>query len=98
MTKPLRRCLSASLILFQATDLDAGNNGLIRYSLAAIGQNTAYTDPFEIDPSDAELRTIREFFRTPNYRTQYSFRAIATDQAVPNTLRESTSTLVYVSL
>ncbi|KAK3089813.1 hypothetical protein FSP39_006721 [Pinctada imbricata] len=89
---PIDAAAGSSVMSVYATDIDAAQNGEVRYS--KVDSNNS---PFSVNSIDGEITTNSEFFKDSNYVSQYRFTVQATDQAPLNT-RESRNTQIYINL
>lgn len=86
-----------SVFLIQATDLDLGTNGLVTYSIKDASETPANT-PFVLSSDDGIITTKRDLSAELNKPVQYRFRAVASDNPVRFTEKQSDETNVIVSI
>lgn len=86
-----------SFVLIQATDLDLGTNGLVTYSIKDASESPANT-PFSLSSDDGIVTTKRDLSAELNKPVQYRFRAVASDNPVRFTEKQSDETNVIVSI
>nr|XP_034314272.1 protocadherin Fat 4 isoform X3 [Crassostrea gigas] len=81
----------------QATDLDLGTNGLVTYSIKDASESPANT-PFSLSSDDGIVTTKRDLSAELNKPVQYRFRAVASDNPVRFTEKQSDETNVIINL